>query len=61
MNCSGCPESKLVLREGEPAEMVMDPNSETCKECMNEQINTIMERHKESLDMLAKDDGTVKG
>lgn len=56
MNCNSCPESKLVLKDGEPAEMVMDPNSETCKNCMAEQIGEIIERHKESLDMLAEDD-----
>lgn len=57
MNCNSCPESKLVLRDGEPAEMVMDPNSETCKSCMDELIKDTIERHKGTLDMLAKDDG----
>lgn len=59
MNCNSCPESKLALKDGEPAEMVMDPNSETCKSCMDELIKDTIERHKESLDMLAEDDGLM--
>ena len=59
MKCDGCPESKLILGGNGPAEMVMDPDSETCKGCMDEQIGEIMERHRGSLDMLAKDDGLV--
>ena len=59
MRCEDCPESKLILGEDGPAWMVPDPNSETCKGCMDELIGEIMERHKETLDMLAKDDGPV--
>ena len=59
MRCEDCPESKVILGEDGPSWMVPDPNSETCKDCMDELLDGIMDRHKESLDMLAKDDGTV--
>ena len=40
MNCNSCPESKLALKEDGSAETVMDPDSETCKECMDDMRTT---------------------
>ena len=42
MTCNECPESKLVLKDGEYAEMVRDPNSETCKDCTKERMREIL-------------------
>ena len=49
MNCGNCPESKLVLKEDGPAEMVMDPDSETCRDCMDEQIIQDMKHLKDEM------------
>lgn len=38
MNCNNCPESKLILKDGEPAEMVMDPNVEGFSRVSNPHI-----------------------